>query len=407
MKILGICSSIRARFNNIDKALQTINEIDNYHDFYTILYENISNKSLSNSEALLWMALFGAKGSETNIDLVLLKNIKDTIDIKNMVSDADGIILSTPVYFGDRSSLSNALMCDCDLNNKVFASLSVGAKRNGGQETTNIFSLWDALNSGAMIVGNGPPTSQYGGTGWAGNIGSILDDNFGFDTSLGTGKRVAEIINITTKIPHSFPAKIALIHVSSGTNHGILSEIETILYQLGAETILIDLKKYNIHPCLGCSQCPNSNEEPICIVNDDMQTLRDYLRNSHGFIFITDCLIKDQYWFLFQRFAERTRCLRRNHFELSNRPAFIVNLQDMSMNSILPLRTISFILRHNCFVIGPVYSIYHYHEKLIYSEEQIKKHLKSFVTMGAKISYILTNHEKTRYEYIPVGYKRK
>ena len=44
---------------------------------------------------------------------------------------------------------------------KIFyAGLAVGAKRNGGQETTLIFQMTDFLNMGAKVVGNGHDTTD-------------------------------------------------------------------------------------------------------------------------------------------------------------------------------------------------------------------------------------------------------
>ena len=49
---------------------------------------------------------------------------------------------------------------------------------------------------GGLVVGNGPPTSQFGGTAVGGNIGTMENDYFGIMTSQGTGLRVAETAEI-------------------------------------------------------------------------------------------------------------------------------------------------------------------------------------------------------------------
>ena len=75
--------------------------------------------------------------------------------LKAALRRADGILLSTPVYFGDRSSLSqrfietirsDAALCR-DLAGRIYAGLAVGAKRNGGQETTLIYQMMDMVEA--------------------------------------------------------------------------------------------------------------------------------------------------------------------------------------------------------------------------------------------------------------------
>jgi multimeric flavodoxin WrbA len=78
-----------------------------------------------------------------------------------------GIILGTPVYFGNMSSLCKAFLERCIvfhksklLANKVGGVLAVGGGRNGGQELT-IRSVQVALMSQQMIVvGDAPPTGR-------------------------------------------------------------------------------------------------------------------------------------------------------------------------------------------------------------------------------------------------------
>lgn len=111
-----------------------------------------------------------------------------------------GIIVGSPVYFGNMSALCKAFLDRCiafrkdgfKLRNKVAGVLAVGGARNGGQELT-IRSIQTALISQDMIiVGNGKPTSRIGATFWSQN-NSIDDDSFGKDTAQNLGIRVAEL----------------------------------------------------------------------------------------------------------------------------------------------------------------------------------------------------------------------
>ncbi len=85
-----------------------------------------------------------------------------------------GIIIGTPVYFGNMSALCKAFLDRCielrknnfALSGKVAGVLAVGGARNGGQELT-IRSVQTALMCQEMIiVGDGRPTGHFGATLW-------------------------------------------------------------------------------------------------------------------------------------------------------------------------------------------------------------------------------------------------
>lgn len=111
------------------------------------------------------------------------------------------VIIGTPVYFGNMSSLCKALLERCivlyqpdyALHNKVAGVVAVGGSRNGGQEAT-IQSVQMSLFCQEMIlVGNGRPSSRLGGTVWSGAEGGVLKDEYGMMTTKALGRRVAEV----------------------------------------------------------------------------------------------------------------------------------------------------------------------------------------------------------------------
>ena len=119
-----------------------------------------------------------------------------------------GIILGTPVYFGNMSYLCKALLDrwvvfhkDKTLANKVAGVLAVGGGRNCGLELT-IRSVQVALMAQQMIVvGDAPPTGHWGGTVWGGNPAvtsgpspDVDRDEPGIATVKNLGRRVAEIV---------------------------------------------------------------------------------------------------------------------------------------------------------------------------------------------------------------------
>ena len=111
-----------------------------------------------------------------------------------------GIIIGTPVYFGNMTSLCKAFIDrfmvfrrTFALSDKVAGVLAVGGSRNGGQEMT-IRSVQTSLFAQEMIlVGDGRPTAHCGATVWSGGKKNVTDDEFGMSTARNLGRRVAKL----------------------------------------------------------------------------------------------------------------------------------------------------------------------------------------------------------------------
>ncbi len=110
------------------------------------------------------------------------------------------IVVGTPVYFGNMSSLCKAFLDHCmafrqqnfALSGKVGGVVAVGAGRNGGQELT-LQSVQAALMGQNMIVvGDGRPTSHFGAT-LVNTNDDISKDEFGLNTARNLGRHVAEV----------------------------------------------------------------------------------------------------------------------------------------------------------------------------------------------------------------------
>jgi multimeric flavodoxin WrbA len=118
-----------------------------------------------------------------------------------------GIILGTPVYFGNMSFLCKAFLDRCVifhkeklLANKIAGVLAVGGGRNCGVELTVRSVQVSLMSQQLMVVGDAPPTGHWGGTVWAGNpevtagaTPDITHDKPGMDTVQNLGRRVAEV----------------------------------------------------------------------------------------------------------------------------------------------------------------------------------------------------------------------
>jgi len=124
----------------------------------------------------------------------------DMPEIISKIQEAEGLIIGSPVYFGNVSSQikifmdrSRPLRADFKLKDKVGGAIAVGASRNGGQETTIAAIHEFLLIHDAIVVGDGAPFAHYGGTGAAGPAGDVKTDEMGVETSKNLGKRVAEL----------------------------------------------------------------------------------------------------------------------------------------------------------------------------------------------------------------------
>lgn len=114
-----------------------------------------------------------------------------------------GMIIGSPVYFGNMTSLCKAFLerwmvfrkDNFALSNKVAGVLAVGAARNGGQEQT-IRSIQTALFCQEMIVvGESRPSSHFGPGVWNKKEynDDVSKDADGMATVKNLGRRVAEV----------------------------------------------------------------------------------------------------------------------------------------------------------------------------------------------------------------------
>jgi len=112
-----------------------------------------------------------------------------------------GMILGTPVYFSNMTSLCKAFLDrlvvfrrnDFALKDKVAGVLAVGGARNGGQLLT-VESVQAALyGQDMLVVGPGKPISRSGAAVWSGAGSAVTDDEPGMQAVRGVGRRVAEV----------------------------------------------------------------------------------------------------------------------------------------------------------------------------------------------------------------------
>lgn len=380
MKVIGVVTS--PRYGKVTPEL--LKDIVQSENIMDTIYEIGYKGKVSNSEALLLAAMWGAHKEGAEVELVYPGD---------EVSEFDGVVLSTPVYFGDRSSLLHDFIRNNHLHDKAVGVVSSGAKRNGGQETTNIYALYDCLDKGALITGNGPPTAQYGGTGWAGNKTAIVDDDFGIKTSYGTGTQVAKLARVVEAPECSEKPNILFVKVTK-------DEVDLSFADMFEDVNvgIFDITPYNIRRCVACPVCPNgdlSNDYKCIITNDDMIYIRDPIVKSDCIVFVSGTDDTK-----FQVFIERTRFIRRDHFELSERVYSSIS-KTTSVTDILPLRIMTNMLRQNMFGL-PFFKYFQGHTNVPVNEyvRMLEKYTRKSVTArrlsGIDLEYTAVGYEDAK-----------
>ena len=386
---------------------------------------------LSNSEVCLAAALWGASTAGAEIDLLPLVHffpenggVHDEEILREAVSNADGLIISTPVYFGDRSSLSQRLLdffrLDSKLRNclsgKIYGGVTVGAKRNGGQETSLIYQMHDIMDLGALGVGNDYiTTSQYGGTGHAGDIGTMPKDHYGLNTCVGTGRRVARVAEMR------FLSKDYKLKSDLRVGIWILQDKEKILSNYltsiceelsgSARFDFFNLTDKRILPCMACDICPcrvGKDQEYRCVrgKNDDMHTFHEELLNCDVIIpAMLSPRNRQGLLSTYQQFLERTRYIRRGDYALSNRLIAPLVISEVGCSENLNIRMITSLIRHHTIMHKPIMGWYQ-NDRLLNIDDVIVG-LKSAIEKGtdqtiARLASVM--HDENLVVYKPIGY---
>lgn len=423
--VLGIAGSIRNRagiddaVEGVDRNVSTdrlvegierLEHRDIYHEeFLGEIKPHVqslaegNDQVITNSDALVLTALYGAKGAadiefhkltsylgldesyaDIHVDRGRMAPLADALE------RADGIVLGTPVYFGDRSSLMHTFLnfaADRDLlDGKVVGTVSCGSKRNGGQETANVYALFESLDHGAYVVGNGPKTCQYGGTGWGGDIGDVVTDDFGLETSMGTGLRVSGVAQlrnaaqgagnseVVEATPDPFTVGVLITRDKDGK---VRSSVERTISRIdpvgNVKFNLVDFTESYVQACIGCDVCPTpakvedvtgEGKDYKCIIDDDLDEDRwteDDLQDLHSQLMGNDALVVAAYdgdetgiEDTYQTLLERTRYIRRDDWRLHNLPLAAYVVHTPGKSSTYPMKIMTSWMRHNTIINPPI-----------------------------------------------------
>ena len=430
------------RGKDVDAMMQVLRRIESEEQLSMLLSSrgqsgpdqksSSEKKKLSNSETMMCVAAWAALQNGIDVEMISLADyFGDTpltdfshSGLLDRIAQADGLLLSGPVYFGDRSSLAHDLLRLIRNNkglieDKVFAGVTVGAKRNGGQETCLIYQMQDFLHQGCIAVGNDSgTTSQYGGTGHAGEMGTVTKDEYGIKTTIGTGNRIAEVIKLTSMSSGKSlidKPRIGLFVLQDKDDTCVdfvqKNIIDTPLSDK-ADFKLFNLAHEKVRRCLGCIVCPQKigpDEEYRCSI----KSKDDIFSKIHSDLINLDAMLFGGYSpvdfnglsSVYQSFIERTRYIRRSDYLFSNRLVAPFLLQEVGSTENLFIRIMTSTIRHNTIMHRPI--IFHKIHNGFHDEGKSMKDLDSFVANAERVTVgKLLFHSKSENitQYRPFGY---
>lgn len=440
-RLLGLAASLRNSRSSADNE-SFCRELASQPDEATLL-EFLKAHSephpdrgrLSNSEIGLATGLWAAAHAGSEIAWLRLSDFfttgsghRNLSELRDAIRATDGILLSTPVYFGDRSSLAgdflNFLNRESDLKQdiigKVAGGIAVGAKRNGGQETTLIYQLSDLLETGFLGVGNdSDTTAQYGGTGHAGDIGSLLKDQYGLWTAQGVGRRLAHVAGLLKLgLQTQLQGKLRLLFLVLQDHENQAIDLVHDLCKANSSSVdvtILNLTENRLKRCLACGTCPTRvdlDSAYTCKVAgeryDDMASLHAEYLDQDAIIpvvysAVDTSLVRSRY----HTFMERSRYLRRGDYLFSDRLVAPLVIEELGSRHHLDLRLLTSWIRHHTVVTRPL-MLHRQGDTWLNLEElksQFSRMLRRAETLTAGRLQIFRNGGSpgvTRYN--PVGY---
>ncbi|MEM7144550.1 MAG: NAD(P)H-dependent oxidoreductase [Verrucomicrobiota bacterium] len=399
-------------------------------EIYDALKKSKGDRGLSNSEIALAAALWAARNCGVEIDHLSLSEfflpsgkVKNADLLRAKLLRADGLLLSGPVYFGDRGSLAQTfqnLICQDEeirshFQGKPYAGLAVGAKRNGGQETCLIYQMWDMINAGLLGLGNdSETTAQYGGTGHAGDVGTMHRDTYGLNTSMGAGRRIGSVLSLLSHEERvSDRLRVAFLILQDHEDRAY-EWVSSVSEDCGESmrACIYALSDKRIMRCLACDICPTHidvDEEYRCII----KSTNDYMGDIHRDLLYNDILIPvvmsrndgAEVESNYQQFIERTRYLRRGDYVFSNNVVAPMVLEELGSRENMPMRIMTSMIRHHTIMTRPI--VGHLHEGEILNGRQVASEFREMLEAsrsiaGGRLAEVRSGLAETKYN--PVGY---
>jgi len=407
-----------------------------FDELYRRFKKASGDRGLSNSESAIVAALFGAQQAGCDVDHVSLAkhflpngNEKNLDELKAQLLRADALIIGGPVYFGDRGSLTQTFIeylgketeVREHLQGRVYGGVAVGAKRNGGQETTLIYQLIDMTNLGMLGVGNdSATTSQYGGTAVAGDVGTFHEDDYGIETCIGTGRRVARVVSALDagqSVAMNDRLRLDIWVLQDSEDRCFERHFTDLLSHLPDEVVdacdirLRNLSDAYVRRCIACDICPTDigpAKQYRCIIT----AKDDLFVQSHADLVDTDAVLIAAYSPVdrrdinsqYQRFIERTRYWRRDDYLMGDLPMAPFVISEIGANQNLHIRAMTSAVRHHSVLHRPIIGFEHQDELL--NRDEMARAFTSFVHQSSRLTRARLTQSKARAErvYNPLGY---
>ena len=200
-----------------------------------------------------------------------------------------------------------------------------------------------------------------------------IDDNFGIETSYGTGRHVSQCAKILKagKMDEVEEINISVI-LTMDSKEKKYEEILKNYFKKYKTQKDVNFTIYNIigntiYRCIACSVCPSpkilerkkGEEFPYaCII----QSSKDSMKSIQRILVQSDCIIiagvnaKEDLKYNYQAFMERTRFIRRDNFELTNVPiiGLLINDFEAINNPLHNVKVLTSFIRHNSFMLKPM-----------------------------------------------------
>jgi multimeric flavodoxin WrbA len=399
-----------------------------FNEIYRNLRKSNGESGLSNSEVALAAALWSARQEGADVKhLSLCEYFTANGDLRNgdalrrHLFEADGLLVAGPVYFGDRGSLAESLVDfigrDAPLRSalagRLYGGIAVGAKRNGGQETTLIYQMIDMLGLGFIAVGNdSETTAQYGGTGHAGDVGTMHKDKYGIDTSMGIGRRMAKVLSNLSHVQRLADAPRVLFLILQDADGIALRETKRLVTRLGhrIKASIIDIANRNIKRCIACDICPTNidlDEVYRCIIKsagDDFSELHaDLLHHDALVPVVVSPRDRSRVVGNYQTFIERSRYLRRGDYVWSDMLVAPLSLVESTGYDSYSIRMMTSFLRHHTVMSKPMIGQLWNGE--LSNGDQILSEFPAFLAAAERLTCGRLAHARSRdLRYKPVGY---
>lgn len=388
-------------------------------------------KGLCNSEVGMVAALWAAKHAGCEIGYAPLSTYFDTTgrpkrseQLRKRIMSADGLLFCTPVYFGDRSSLASDFIetvhkddeLSRHLAGKPMGGVAVGAKRNGGQETTLIYALLEMTSIGMLGIGNdSETTSQYGGTIKAGDIGTAVDDSYGLDTAMGVGRRLARVvIELASAKEACLTGRLrVLFWILQDADQFALDKVRRLIELAGdrIEPHVMEVIDGDIGRCLACDICPTH-------VGPDIEYRCTITRSSDKFSEIHEGFLdhdlvvpvvlslrnRSKLRTVYQRFLERTRYLRRGDYLFTDVSVMPLVFEEVGATENMHIRMLTSMVRHHTVLLKPNIGYLHRGHFLNWDEVVSDWHRAMDMATQITIGRLSFPSRQDLVNYNPVGY---